>query len=187
MIAKIIDNTFDQQYLHNIIQVLNDQLEYKANNIANRTTWPFGDSGSHRMLGCRLFERKSLNRCTVLHDKAQPFFDMFERICTLVNHEYYLQEIFVNLQHSGCNGSSHIDSIEGTNDELTIMVLPNPTWSQEHGGQFEILDKGRVIESHDYKPGRIIIFPAYVSHRGHGPSLEFPHLYRYSIVFRVRQ
>ena len=186
MIAKIIDNQFDQQYLYNIYQALNDELDYKANNIANRKTWPFGDSGSHRLLGCTLFERKSLNRCTVLHDKAQPFFDMFERICSLTSHEYYLQQIFINLQHSGCDGSSHIDSIEGTSDELTIMVFPNPEWCQEWGGQFQILDKDRVIETHEYKPGRIIIFPAYVSHRGLGPSVDHPHLYRYSIVFRVR-
>ena len=56
MIAKIIDNQFDQQYLYNIYQALNDELDYKANNIANRKTWPFGDSGSHRLLGCTLFE-----------------------------------------------------------------------------------------------------------------------------------
>ena len=65
------------------------------------------------------------------------------------------------------------------------MVMPNPVWKDEWGGKFQIFneDKTEMLEEYDYVPGRIIIFPSHLPHRGLGP-ME-PNLYRYSIVFGV--
>ena len=65
------------------------------------------------------------------------------------------------------------------------MVFPNPTWEKEWGGKFQIFAENGtdMLEEHEYVPGRIIVFPSHLPHRGLG-STE-PHVYRYSIVFGV--
>jgi hypothetical protein len=65
------------------------------------------------------------------------------------------------------------------------MYFPNLKWDKEWGGQFQILDdSGSVVEEHEYVPGRVLIFPGQYPHRGLGP--RHPHVYRYSIVWRVK-
>ena len=66
--------------------------------------------------------------------------------------------------------------------------MANPIWEKEWGGSFQIYseDKTKMLEEHDYKSGRVIIFPANLPHRGLGAELNFPYAYRYSIVFGVR-
>jgi len=190
MICEIYDDKFDAKYLHEIFAVVQGKLRYRACNVANKETWPYGGTGSHRLFGSSIFARRHPNVIDYLdNDNAPTFFSMFEFLCRLKgvdSRNVYLQRIDVNLQHSGCDGTLHIDS-NGPDDKLsqTIMVMPNPTWKQEWGGKFQVFseDKSEMLEEHDYVPGRIIVFPAHLPHRGLGP-ME-PHMYRYSIVFGV--
>ena len=42
---------------------------------------------------------------------------------------------------------------------------------------------GHVIEEHEYIPGRVIIFPGDIFHRGLAPTV--PYVYRYTTAYRV--
>lgn len=190
MICEIYDDKFDAKYLHELYDLVQNKLRYRASNVANSHTWPYHQQGSHRLFGSTIFSRSHPNFIDYVDNvHAKNFYSMFEFLCELINvntRNVYLKRIDVNLQHSGCDGSLHIDS-EGPTDKSghTIMVMPNPVWKDEWGGKFQIFneDNTEMLEEYDYVPGRIIIFPSHLPHRGLGP--KEPHLYRYSIVFGV--
>ena len=185
MICKVFDDWFDKRFVYD----LSDRISFKLNcfhfrNIANINTWPYGTKGSHRFMGCTLFERENLNRITTLHEEAPTFFNIFERIQKNLNIGYYLKSIDINIQHSGCHGTSHID---GGDEDQTIMLMSNCEWNSEWGGKFQMLNNsGDVIEEHDYVPGRVIVFPGNVPHRGLGVDEKYPYIYRQTVVFRVQ-
>ena len=91
-----------------------------------------------------------------------------------------MHRIDLNLQFYGMDGSPHIDECQ-----YTIMLMNNSQWNSEWGGQFQILsdDKQTVVEEYDYVPGRVLMFPSNVYHRGLAPLVK--DVYRYSTVFRV--
>ena len=191
-LCEVYDDKFDANYLHEIFSIIQGKLKYKANNVTNPTTWPYGGTGSHRLFGSRIFCRHHPNIIDYLdNENASTFFDIFEFLCNLKNidsRNIFLQRIDVNLQHSGCNGTLHQDSAPWDKDSKTIMIMPNPIWDKEWGGQFQLFceDKSQMIEEYDYVPGRILVFPSYLPHRGLGPNIEYPYVYRYSIVFGVQ-
>ena len=188
MIATVIDDHFDKRFLYNVFPII-ECLGYKATNVAKRRTWPFGEKGSHRLMGIQIFNRSNVNRITQLHSEAQVFFDIFEEIEKVLGESLYLSTIEVNLQHSGNDGTLHRDVYSGGSDYThTIMFYPNPEWKDEWGGKFQIFsdDEKEMVEDYDYVPGRIIAFECHHPHRGLGPKKEYPYVYRYSIAFRVR-
>lgn len=182
MICGVYDGLFDDLYLHQLDSMMNDTIGVYPNNIANRTSWPMGYEGSHRLLGRVLFDRKSSNRITILHPSCQWFFDIFERIEGVIGREFYLSQIMVNLQPTGCHGTTHVDS---SNDkEFTIIMMTTPKWDLSWGGQFQLInmDGTEVVEEQDYVPGRVLVVPSTHPHRGLGPTQ--PNVYRTSVVFR---
>lgn len=182
MICKILDNLFDEIYIHQVDALVRD-IPLCSNNIANRSTWPFGQTGTHRLLGQILFDRKSLNKITVLHESSKTFFEIFEMIEQKLNTKFYLSQISLNVQHTGCDGTTHRDS--SSENDYTIMMMTTSSWKPEWGGQFQLTspDGDVVIEEHEYKPGRIIIIPSSHPHRGLGPKEQY--VYRSTVVFRV--
>lgn len=181
MICKIIDDVFDELYLHEFYDILTYQVSYVFSNVANRRTVPYGNKGSHRLLGSTLFSRENINRVNILHPICNKFFDMFEMIEGVLKEQFYLSMINVNVQYYKCNGTVHDD---GSRGEYTIMVMTNPLWEKSWGGQFQIVDSNHnVIEEYEYVPGRILFFPSEVLHRGLGPESEY--IYRTTTVFRV--
>ena len=109
MICEVFDNWFDKRFVCELSDRITHNLtDIKFNNIANTNTWPYGNKGSHMLMGCTIFKRESLNRTSVLHEEAHTFFNIFERIEKNLNIKYYLKDIAINIQHSGCNGTSHI-------------------------------------------------------------------------------
>ena len=182
MIGTVIDGKFDKRYLYNLFSVI-EGIGYTADNVANRKTWPFGEKGTHRLMGTQIFNRRSVNRITELHPSSSNFFDLFEQIERILGKQYYLNHIDVNLQHSGNDGTLHKDTRSCTH---TIMFYPNPEWKKEWGGEFQIFSKDgkEVLEEYEYIPGRIILFECNHPHRGLGPKKEYPDVYRYSIAFR---
>lgn len=182
MICKIIDNLFDDLYIHQI-DTLVKNIPVCCNIIANRTTVPFGQQGSHRLFGQTIFDRKSLNNITILHKDAQTFFEMFELIEGKLNKKFYLSQISLNLQHTNCDGVTHCDS--NNPDDYTIIVMTNAKWVSSWAGQFQLTSKNgeEVIEEYEYIPGRIIVAPSIHPHRGLGPTEKY--VYRSTVVFRV--
>ena len=182
MICTIIGDFFDSKFLFELSDLV-ESLSFCPNNIANRKTWPYGSLGSHKLFGCKIFERSGLNRIDFLHEKSSTFFDIFEAIEDSLNQKFYLSRIDINLQHSFCDGTTHLDKNYGSH---TIMLMSNSHWEKEWGGKFQIISENdeSVVEEHDYIPGRIILFPSSFLHRGLSPNKKY--IYRHTIVFRVK-
>jgi hypothetical protein len=181
MKCTVIDGLFDELFLHELYLKIND-IPLNTTNIANRRTWPYGLQGSHRLLGSLLFSRTGINRVTEFHPEAGRFFDIFETIERYLNQSFLLHEISLNVQHTNCDGSVHVD---GEVSEYSILLMTNPTWNPEWGGQFQLMNNSgtEVIEEYNYIPGRIIIMPSNHPHRGLGPTEQY--IYRTTVVFRV--
>ena len=190
-VCKIYDDVFDAQYLNELYLILDTELKYNASNTANRKTYPYGHTGTHKLFGHNLFVRNGVNSIVYFDNKfAKNFISLFYFLCDLRNikpNNAYLERISVNLQHSGCNGSLHRDANPEDNSS-TFMLFANPVWKKEWGGQFSIWsdDETEMLEEVEYKAGRIVMFPAHLPHLGVGAKPEYPYVYRYSIVFGVR-
>ena len=186
MIAHVFDDLFDPLFLAQWEEVLLNDVPMVATNLASewKTSFPNGTSTlKHKFFGMNIFEREGLNRVTILHPAANKFFDAFQIIEeNLFQESVLLQHIDVNLQFLYQDGGQHQDGEEVT--QYTIMVMNNTRWKPEWGGHYQVLsENGDIIESHDYVPGRIIIFPDAAHHRGLAPSV--PNVYRYTTAFRV--
>ena len=183
MIAQIFDNLFDYDYMVQVEKTML-HLPVTAINEANGTGYPAGQHGTHKLFGENLFERRSINHIVNWTPKCECFFNMFSHIEEQVDFPLLLNRIDFNLQHSFCDGTSHVDGDPG---DYTIMYMVNTKWdSKEWGGQFQIVNENNeVIEEHEYVPGRVLIFPSEIPHRGLGP--RHPYVYRYTVVWRVRK
>lgn len=185
MICELFDNVFDPLYIHETHSAIMN-IPVSPNNIANRITKPYGFHGSHRLLGRTIFERKDINRVSILDSEySDLFFDMYDMIEDTLGVRFYLSSISLNVQHTGCDGTPHIDCGIDDEDEYTILVMTNSTWEKSWGGEFQIMGSNltEVVEEYDYVPGRIVILPSNRHHRGLGPKKEYE--YRTSVVFRV--
>ena len=181
MIAHVIDDLFDHAFITSLEETILDSVPVYSTNVANSTSYPKGrNGGTHRFFGIDIFSRSSRNRVDSLHPKASKFFDVFDVIEKEFAHTILLHRIDLNLQFYGMDGSPHIDECQ-----YTIMLMNNSQWNSEWGGQFQILsdDQQTVVEEYDYVPGRVLMFPSNVYHRGLAPLVK--DVYRYSTVFRV--
>ncbi len=60
----VIDDLFDERYLHNFFPIVTDKIPLTAGNTANREGFPYGDTSTHRLFGSQIFQRENLNRTT---------------------------------------------------------------------------------------------------------------------------
>ena len=181
MIAHVIDDLFDHAFITSLEETILDSVPVYTTNVANSNSYPKGrNGGTHRFFGVDIFSRTSLNRVDTLHPKASEFFDVFDVIEKEFVSPLNLFRIDLNLQFYGQDGSPHIDEFQ-----YTIMLMNNSQWKPEWGGQFQLLsdDQKTVVEEYDYVPGRVLMFPSNVYHRGLAPLVK--DVYRYSTVFRV--
>lgn len=191
-LCEIYDDIFDAEYLYEIYNIVEKKLKYSAKNVANRRTFPYGTKGTHKLMGTGILHRKSPNEITFSHNETIKYFnELFFLICGLRNtnpHTCFLDRIDVNLQHSGCHGTLHRDAPEEETDAKTFMVMVNPEWSKDWGGEFVLYsqDKKTLLEKVDYKAGRVIVFPSNYPHTGYGAKSEYSYVYRYTIVFGVK-
>ena len=61
MICEIYDDKFDAKYLHELYDLVQGKLRYRACNVANSHTWPYHQEGSHRLFGSTIFSRSHPN------------------------------------------------------------------------------------------------------------------------------
>jgi hypothetical protein len=191
MICRVFDGVFDSLYLYEFFYSTIQVMPVNITNIANRSTMPYGHKGSHTLLGHTILKRSSINKIDDIDTNYYPqLYSMYELIEEFLGVNFYLSAITTNIQPTGCDGTTHSDAGPGEDDEYTILVMTNPEWKKEWGGQFQLIDPETangngdvVIEEHDYVPGRIILLPSPHPHRGLGPKEKY--VYRSSIVFRV--
>lgn len=178
------DNVFDVSFLHEIYN-LAETIPLSTTNIANRYTWPYGRKGTHRLLGATLFRRESLNRIITLSEHCKTFFEVFEMIeGNILRQRVLLNAISLNVQTFGQDGTLHTDSSREM--DQTILWMMNPEWESSWGGNFQLADQnGNIIREYDFLPGRLIIFPSNIPHRGLAPKDK--NAARFSMVFRVEQ
>ena len=190
-LCKIYDNVFDAQYLNELYLILDSELKYNPSNTANRKSYPYGHTGSHKLFGHNLLVRRGINNISYFDNQyGKNFISLFYFLCNLKKidpNKTYLDRISVNLQHSGCNGTLHRDG-KLEDKAYTFMIFANPIWKKKWGGQFSIWsdDESEMLEEVEYKAGRVVIFPAHLPHKGLGAKSKYPYVYRYSIVFGVR-
>jgi len=187
MICDVYDNVFDARFLHEFFDEVICPMGYNITNVANRRTQPYGNTGSHRLLGKMIFNRVNVNDIRDIDiENFRECMRIYEMIERVIGQSLYLLDISVNLQPYGIDGTCHADSEH--DDEFTILVMTNPEWKKEWGpASFQLLEKydnnSRVIEEHEYVPGRVLVIPSIHPHRGIAPT--HPYVYRTSIVFRV--
>lgn len=185
MICECYDGIFNQGFLVHLDDLIKNIPMETANISHVQRTEDRGVIGRHRLFGACIFRRDGINRVLRLHQESETFFDIFDEVQKFLNRKYFLTGIDINLQHSGCNGTPHIDG--HSSHEKTIMLMSNCYWEKEWGGQFQLTnDEGTdIIEEYEYIPGRVLIIPSNHIHRGLGPKLEYPYAYRTTVVFRT--
>lgn len=186
MLCDVYDNLFSKDFMVNLDNKIKNIPVETANISGAKHTIDRGVVGNHRLFGLCVFSREGLNRITKLHDDSKIFFDALENIENKLNKKYYVEGIHLNLQHSGCNGSTHVDS--ESPHEKTVMLMSNCYWESDWGGQFQLTNaEGTdIVEEYEYVPGRVLVIPSNHPHRGLGPKVEYPYVYRTTIVFRTK-
>lgn len=189
-ICNVFDGMFDSLYLYELFYNVIQPMPINFTNIANRTTSPYGHKGSHCLLGASVFRRTSINDIQEFDSQYYShFYEMFELITGKLDVNFYLSAITTNVQPYGIDGTTHTDANEDEDDEYTILVMTNPEWKKEWGGQFQLIEPSTagksniVIEEHEYVPGRVLVIPSQHPHRGLSPTEKY--IYRTSVVFRV--
>ena len=56
--VMVFDNVFDDEYIMKLNKIC-DELPNKPNNIANRSSYPHGTIGTHNLMGCSLYQKRS--------------------------------------------------------------------------------------------------------------------------------
>ena len=175
---RVFDNIFDRRYLDELVSKLSHSPWY-PNNIANRSTWPYGETGSHCIFGEQFFERKSLDIINYGSNVAlsHELIDCFYAITRKAEKNLVLQEIAGNLQFAGMNGSDHRDTLGGITDDIfsyILMLSADPGT----GGAFVNETENKVIP---FKHGRGNEIEGHAVHRG--LAFETEHKPRYSVKF----
>ena len=177
---KVFDDIFDKRFLDEFTNKLRYTNWYPTN-ISNRTTWPYGEKGTHSLLGDVLFRRKSFDKIEYGKDKDLSFqtIDMFYAIRKAVQRKMILQQIATNLQFMGMDGTNHSDVIDPNVEEYSyVLMLSDEYVSSEEGGEFV---NDTVGETVPYRYGRTIEFKTSDKHRG--LAFKTPHKARYSVKF----
>ena len=122
MICHVIDDWLDKRFIYDLDHKISYNLNcYDFVNIANRRTWPYGQEGSHRLMGCVIFQRENLNRINILNKEAPVFFDIFERIENILNSKY--RKIFNHVIKDNMREFSNIkDLVEKEKDSIYQRV-----------------------------------------------------------------
>ena len=180
---RILDEIFDDRFLVDLVHRLNHTSWY-PNNIANRNTWPYGDKGTHKLLGHTFFYRKNLDIIEYSTDinLSYQLIDSFYTVSSSFKRNLFLQQISGNLQFAGMDGTNHIDGRgfgeDGKNVYSYILMLGDGLTDSNDGGEFINETLG---ESVSYKLGRVIEIYSDEVHRGN--SFRTPNRCRYSIKF----
>ena len=174
---KVHDNIFDKKWCDEVTDTLINSPWY-ANNTANAKSWPYGNTGTHRLMGDCFFQRVNENYINYNMNNKQlgeALINSFGQI-TQNTHPMRLEEIYTNLQFKGMDGTEHVD---GKNNQTAfILMLSNEHHSRNIGGGFYHAPTDTTI---DYKYGRVVEITASDSHKGN--AFTIPHVARISVKY----
>lgn len=173
---KIHDNIFDQKW---IVEISSQLLKegWTANNVANRNTFPYQESGTHRLLGKTFFLRQSHDNIIYDHTNmnlCQNLINAFDHIRRISDRNMQLMEITGNLQFKDMDGSFHRDGFE--NQKAFILMLNNEQLPKNIGGAFIHKPTNKKIS---FQAGRLIEIAANDLHRA--DAFNKPYFARMSI------
>ena len=176
---RVFDDIFDKRYLDELTHKLSKTPWY-PNNIGNRSTWPYGDTGTHKLLGTNFFHRRNIDLIEYRDLKlSTELIDIFYVINRNTERKLLLQKIDANLQFSGMDGTNHVDMTNPNDNEVVyIMMLSDEYVETDGGGQFINETENMEVE---FKHGRVIEMSSPDIHRA--LSFNIPHKPRYSIRF----
>jgi hypothetical protein len=173
---KIKDNIFDTKYLVDMFEKLN-HADFRANNLANRSTWPLGLAGAtHRIFSCNIFHRftRHLVKHSIDFSLVEMYIKMYEHLEKVfkLKQPTVLHSININLQFKEMDGTWHKD-----NGPKGILFMVG---EEGEGGEF-IIKKDNKEEKVSFKNGRVIYFDPTMEHKG----LAFKDAYkpRYTVQF----
>jgi len=172
---RVHDGLFDYRYLSELSYQLSISPWYPGN-VANRMTYPYGDRGTHRLLGNTIFYREGLNHIITKGDPhlVRNLQNCFTNFLEKFEQERELIEIHLNLQFKGMNGTIHQDG--GDNETAYIMMLTDDEVEKDSGGEFYHQPTNEYVE---FKQGRLIEMTASDPHKGLAFNVE--NACRYSI------
>ena len=111
---RIHDNVFDQKWIAELSSQLLKE-GWSADNVANRNTFPYRESGTHRLLGKTFFLRQNQDSIIYDHQNMNLCYNLinaFDHIRKLVDLNMQLMEKTGNLQFKDMDGTFHRDGPE---------------------------------------------------------------------------
>ena len=178
---RVIDNVFDNRYLFELVDKLKKTAWY-PDNIANVSTYPYGNVGSHVLLGSSFFFREDINTIDYGADRnfSLDLIQTFYAIQRAAGRNLMLYEISGNMQMVGMDGTNHYDNLEVGGQQLSnvfsyILMLSG---DQGEGGQFVNDTEGVEVP---FLNGRLIEITSKELHRG--MAFTTPNKVRYSLKF----
>ena len=193
MTIQVYDDIFDKLFLTELTTWLLIKCTYGTNNVANCTTSPYGFEGSHRLMGCNIYnnpggsaekywehmhkEHFSWSYQQKPREKLNTFWGMYRDIQNYSKNKCLLQGIEINLQFKGMDGTSHKDGADNQT-AFIVMLAYHDINGNEQGGEFFHEPSGEKIS---FKQGRCIEMTASDSHRAN--PFNVPHIPRFSVKF----
>jgi len=178
---RILDNIFDPFWVTTLARKLYYE-PWKPLNVANSTTYPDGDIGSHRLMGTFWFQREEDsndlitygNNIELSHDLVRAFYAIQKR----AQRNLKLTQIYGNLQFAGMDGTNHIDAPEHKQEISYVLMLSDGIHLENDGGEFINETTQEVVE---FKNGRVIEINAEDLHRGRAFNTQY--IPRFSVRF----
>lgn len=98
-------------------------------------------------------------------------------------HQAVIDRVYINAGFPGSPSLWHVD--ENLVGDWTIVVMGSSVWDRSWFGEFLVTNNG-VVSGIEYKPGRILVFPAELEHRAVAASpLAGVTRYTYAIKLHV--
>jgi len=163
---KISDDLLDKRFVDELYYDLLNSPWY-ANNIANRTSFPYGEKGTHLLMSNDIYLRQ--NNYTAHTSNLTPkFISLFEHLCKCFDVNLYLKQICANLQFYGQDGTFHCD---GNSKHLVfILMLCNENLPNNPSGEFINKDQNKKVS---FKHGRVFMFNAAELHRANAFNKKY--------------
>lgn len=192
----VVDGLYDRHFVSEVEHWFMTKQNWMLDNTANRYTVPYGLEGFHKFLAITHFNFIDTYRSDFpgLDVAIGPLHQVYRGA---INHlgveDSVLSSVQSNAMPYKCDGTWHVD-VGGTYNKLfnnivavdqlyTLMFFQNNIWEPEWGGSFFVIDSNKVEHEIKYVPGRLILFPAHLSHRANAPNEKY--IYRLSTVFRL--
>jgi hypothetical protein len=182
---EVFDDKIDRSFLDMLSHKLSKTL-WDTNNIANRSSWPEGLYGTHRLLGNTIYDAEvfaASNDIAKNPDNRELETSIYYDIQALSDNHLgevlgvgtrSLSQVHLNLQFKGMEGSLHID---GPPEALVCLImLTDGVVEKDSGGGFFHAPTETTVP---YRYGRIVSFSADELHKGN--SFIDTELPRYTI------